>query len=46
MGSRYGITGVPSLIVNGKYRVTGPSAKSQENMLNVVNQLIQKESKQ
>ncbi|WP_347988218.1 thiol:disulfide interchange protein DsbA/DsbL [Methylomonas sp. AM2-LC] len=44
MGSRYGISGVPALIVNGKYRVTGPSAKSQENMLNVVNQLIQKES--
>lgn len=44
MGARYGITGVPALIVNGKYRVTGPSAKSQENMLTVTNQLIQQES--
>jgi protein dithiol oxidoreductase (disulfide-forming) len=44
MGARYGITGVPALVVNGKYRVTGPSAKSQENMLTVTNQLIQQES--
>jgi thiol:disulfide interchange protein DsbA len=44
MGTRYGITGVPALIVNGKYRVTATTAKSQENMLNVTNQLIQKES--
>lgn len=44
MGARYGITGVPALIVNGKYRVTATTAKSQENMLNVTNQLIQKES--
>jgi thiol:disulfide interchange protein DsbA len=35
---------VPALIVNGKYRVTATTAKSQENMLNVTNQLIQKES--
>jgi thiol:disulfide interchange protein DsbA len=44
MGARYGITGVPALIVNGKYRVTATTAKSQDNMLNVTNQLIQKES--
>lgn len=44
MGARYGITGVPALIVNGKYRVTGQTAKSQENMLTVTNQLIQQES--
>lgn len=44
MGARYGISGVPALVVNGKYRVTGPSAKSQENMLTVTNQLIQQES--
>lgn len=45
MGARYGITGVPALIVNGKYRVTGPSAKSPENIVPVLNQLIQQESK-
>jgi protein dithiol oxidoreductase (disulfide-forming) len=45
MGARYGITGVPALIVNGKYRVTATTAKSQDNMLAVTNQLIQQESK-
>lgn len=44
IGPRYGITGVPSLVVNGKYKVTAQSAKSQANMLNVVNQLIAQES--
>lgn len=44
MAARYGITGVPALIVNGKYRVTATTAKSQENMLNVTNQLIQQET--
>ncbi len=44
MAARYGITGVPALIVNGKYRVTATTAKSQENMLEVANQLIRQES--
>lgn len=44
IGPRYGINGVPALVVNGKYRITGASAKSQDNMLNVLNQLIQTES--
>ena len=44
MAARYGITGVPALIVNGKYKVTATTAKSQENMLSVTNQLIQQES--
>lgn len=41
IAGRYGITGVPALIVNGKYKVTASTAKSQENMIPVVNQLIQ-----
>lgn len=45
MSSRYGITGVPALIVNGKYRITATTAKSQENILPVVNQLIDQEAK-
>lgn len=45
MGPRYGITGVPTIVVNGKYRVTATTAKSQENMINVTNQLIQQETK-
>lgn len=44
MGARYGISGVPAIIVNGKYRVTATAAKSQENMIAVTNQLIQQES--
>jgi len=44
MGERYGITGVPSLIINGKYRVTGTTAKSQDNMFTVTDQLIKQES--
>ncbi len=44
MAARYGITGVPALIINGKYKTNGTLAKSQENMITVMNQLIQKES--
>lgn len=44
MAPRYGITGVPALIINGKYKTTGPLAKSQKNMIEVMNRLIQQES--
>lgn len=44
MGPRYGITGVPALIINGKYKVTGQSAKSQTNMISVTNELIAQEA--
>jgi thiol:disulfide interchange protein DsbA len=44
MSQRYGITGVPTLIVNGKYRVNAQSAKTQENMLSITNELIKQES--
>jgi thiol:disulfide interchange protein DsbA len=44
MGTRYGITGVPALIINGKYRVSGSTAKTQDNIFAVTNQLIKKES--
>ncbi len=43
MPPRYGITGVPAVIINGKYKTNGSLAKSQENMINVINQLIEKE---
>jgi thiol:disulfide interchange protein DsbA len=39
----YGIDGVPSIIVNGKYRITASMAGSQENLLKVVDFLIAKE---
>ncbi len=44
MAPRYGVTGVPAIIVNGKYKVTASLAKSQDNMINVMNELIEKES--
>jgi thiol:disulfide interchange protein DsbA len=42
---RYGISGVPTLIVNGKYMTSGSLAGSHENMIKVLNQLIAQESK-
>jgi len=42
--ARYGVTGVPVLIVNGKYKVDGKSAGSHEKMIEVMNQLIKRES--
>lgn len=41
---RYGISGVPALVVNGKYLVDGPMAKSFENMLRIVDALVEKET--
>jgi thiol:disulfide interchange protein DsbA len=41
----YGITGTPSLVVSGKYRITGSAAvPSFDVMLDVVNYLIEQES--
>ncbi len=45
MGPRYGITGVPAIIINGKYKTNGPLAKSNENIIKIMNTLIAKESK-
>ena len=44
LSERYGITGVPMLIVNGKYRTGATLTGSNEALLNVVNALIEKES--
>jgi len=43
MVRRYGVNGVPAIVVNGKYLVTGPMAKSYENMLKITNFLVEKE---
>lgn len=45
MGPRYGISGVPAMVVNGKYLVNGRSAADNGGMINVVNELIVQESK-
>jgi len=44
MTERYGIHGVPSLIVNGKYRTGAQLAGSQANIFRVVNYLVGLES--
>jgi thiol:disulfide interchange protein DsbA len=43
MTRRYAITGVPTLIVNGKYSTSGSLAGSNENIINVVDQLVAQE---
>jgi thiol:disulfide interchange protein DsbA len=40
---RYGAEGVPTMIVNGKYRVDGPMAKNYGNLLKIVDQLAEQE---
>ncbi|MCK4841907.1 MAG: thiol:disulfide interchange protein DsbA/DsbL [Methylococcales bacterium] len=44
MAPRYGITGVPAIIINGKYKTSGPIAKSQANIIKVINRLIKQET--
>jgi thiol:disulfide interchange protein DsbA len=44
MAPRYGITGVPTLVINGKYVTSGSIAGSHENMIKVLNQLVAQES--
>lgn len=39
----YGVEGVPTMVVNGKYRITGHMAGGQAKMLEVVNFLVEKE---
>lgn len=45
MAARYGVTGTPTLVVNGKFRVTGTLAKSYPNMIAITSYLISQESK-
>jgi thiol:disulfide interchange protein DsbA len=43
MGQRYKISGVPAVIINGKYMTSGSLAGSYENLLKIVDELIVKE---
>jgi protein dithiol oxidoreductase (disulfide-forming) len=43
MGQRYKITGVPAVIVNGKYMTSGSMTGSYENLLKTIDELIDKE---
>jgi thiol:disulfide interchange protein DsbA len=44
LAARYGLTGVPAIIINGKYKTNGKIAGSHEKMIEIMNQLIEKES--
>jgi thiol:disulfide interchange protein DsbA len=44
MAARYGVTGTPSIVVNGKYLVSPGKAKSFPRMIEITNALIKKES--
>ncbi len=44
MAARYGVTGTPSLVVNGKYRVSASQAKTFANMIEVTKSLVARES--
>ncbi len=43
MSRQYGITGVPSVIINGKYRTSGGTAGSYPHLLKVIDHLVAKE---
>lgn len=43
MGPSYGVTGTPTVILNGKYRLIGSLAKTYPNLIAILNVLIEKE---
>ncbi len=43
MGQRYGVSGVPSIVINGKYLTSGTLAGSLPNVLAVIDSLIERE---
>jgi thiol:disulfide interchange protein DsbA len=45
MTRRYGITGVPTVIVNGKYNTSASLAGSNQNIIDIINQLVEQERK-
>jgi thiol:disulfide interchange protein DsbA len=40
MTKRYAITGVPTIIINGKYSTSGSQAGSNQNIIKVMDYLI------
>ena len=46
MSARYGISGVPAVIINGKYKTSGSLAKTYDNVIKVMDQLIEQERKE
>lgn len=46
MGQRYKITGVPAVIINGKYMTSGSLAGSYDNILKTIDELVDTERQQ
>lgn len=46
MTQRYGITGVPAVVINGKYRTSGSIANGFPGVIDVMNVLIEQERKE
>ncbi len=44
LAAKYGISGVPAIVINGKYKTSGQVAGSHEKMIEVMNTLIKQES--
>ena len=42
--ARYGVTGVPAIIINGKYKTSSPVAGSHEKIIEVLDRLIAQET--
>jgi protein dithiol oxidoreductase (disulfide-forming) len=44
MAAQYALTGVPAVVINGKYKTNGPLAGSHEKMIEVMTRLIKQEN--
>ncbi len=44
LGSRYGIAGAPTIVINGKYRVDSSMVASPQELIAVIDYLVNKES--
>ena len=44
LGRRYSVQSVPAMVVNGKYRTSGPEAGGYDVVTDVVDELIARES--
>lgn len=41
---RYNVTGVPSIVINGKYRTSAAEAGSYPELINIINELVEREA--
>ena len=44
LARRYGIASVPTMVINGKYRTSGAEAGSNQKLLEVIDELVVRES--